>query len=144
FLIALIGVVMSTQDSAINMAAIAFSEDVMGGFQPHLSNRQKLRYAKMFMVVVGILAIFVAGFFTSILQVIIVIFSFYIPVMIPVTLFAVLKKGAYHWQAAIAAMSVGLITNFAWSNFGNDVLPTVFVGMLASALAYWIVDRFIG
>ncbi|MEM0994423.1 MAG: hypothetical protein AAGI49_15390, partial [Bacteroidota bacterium] len=45
FLIALIGVVMSTQDSAINMAAIAFSEDVMGGFQPHLSNRQKLRYA---------------------------------------------------------------------------------------------------
>lgn len=139
FIVALIGVVMSTQDSSLNMAGVAFGEDIIGGWWTDISDKQKLYLARVFTLVIGVAAIFIAGLFDSILHAIITIFSFYIPVMIPVTLFSIFKKKK-HWQAAIAAMLFGLLGNVLWSWLGNQTIPNLIIGIISSCLAYWIMD----
>lgn len=139
FIIAMLGVVMSTQDTTLNTASINFSEDIMAGFLPGMSDERKLFFAKMFTVILGVAAILVAGFLDSILNAIIVIFTFYAPVMIPVTFFAVLKK-KHHWQSAIASMVAGFLSNLIWENVGSEILPTLLVGLVFSTLAYRFTD----
>ncbi|MEZ4959349.1 MAG: sodium:solute symporter family protein [Saprospiraceae bacterium] len=139
FIIAMIGVVMSTQDTTLNTASVNFSEDIMAGLWPGISDERKLFNAKMFTVILGVVAILVAGFLDSILNAIIVIFSFYIPVMIPVTFFSVLKK-KHHWQSAIASMVVGFLANLIWEFVGSESLPTSLVGLVFSTMAYWLTD----
>ncbi|MCB0517662.1 MAG: sodium:solute symporter family protein [Lewinellaceae bacterium] len=141
FIIAMIGVVMSTQDTTLNISSINFSEDIIAGFRPGISDERKLFYAKLFTVIVGAAAILIAGFLDSILNAIIVIFSFYIPVMIPVTFFSVLKK-KHHWQSAIASMVVGFLSNLIWELVGSEALPTLLVGLVFSTMAYWLTDLF--
>ena len=63
FIIAMVGVIMSTQDTLINTSSIIFSEDLLGTMRPKISQQQKLIFAKGFTVFVGLLAILIAGFF---------------------------------------------------------------------------------
>jgi SSS family solute:Na+ symporter len=140
FIIAMIGVVMSTQDTTLNMSGIIFSEDIITGFRPGISDERKLFFAKLFTVLVGVAAILIAGFLDSILNAIIVIFSYYIPVMIPVTFFSVLKKKHY-WQSAIASMVAGFLSTLIWELVGPEWLPTLLVGLAFSTLTYWLTDQ---
>ena len=94
FIVAMIGVVMSTQDTAINTAGVILSEDIIGGLFPNVSDHKKLYFSRIFTFILGILSIMIAGFLESILHTLIVIFSFYIPVMIPVTLFCHIQRKA--------------------------------------------------
>ena len=135
FIIAMIGVVMSTQDTTMNTAGVVFSEDVVGGFNEKISDEKKLFYSKAFTFFIGIVAIFVAGFLDSILNAVIVIFSFYIPVMTPLTLFSVLKKN-HHWQSAIAGMIAGFVSYLYWENFGNELIPAIIIGLAFNFLFY--------
>ncbi|NND34836.1 MAG: sodium:solute symporter family protein [Saprospiraceae bacterium] len=142
FIIAMIGVVMSTQDTTLNSASIVFSEDIMGAIYPALSESRKLNYARIFTFVIGGLAIIIASYMQSILNVIIVIFSFYLPVMVPVILFSVFKQN-HHWQSAVAAMITGFFTYLCWNLWAEAILPATLVGMSLSAAAYLLCDFYL-
>ena len=142
FIVAMIGVVMSTQDTTLNASAIVFSEDILGGFYPDLSDEKKLRYSKVFTVIVGIIAIFIAGFLTSILNAIIVIFSFYMPVLIPVILFSVFKK-SHNWQSASASMVVGFLSYVIWDFVGSEIFPSILAATILSTISYCVTDKII-
>ena len=139
FMVAMIGVVMSTQDTAMNTAGVILSEDIMAGLFPSLSDQRKLYYSKAFTIILGLMSIMIAGFLQSILHTLIVIFSFYIPVMIPVTLFT-LFKNKHHWQSALAAMITGFATYVFWETYAHELAPATLIGVLCSCLVYWITD----
>lgn len=139
FIIAMIGVVLSSMDSTLNNAAIIFSEDIVGGISPNISDASKLKVSKIFTVATGIIAIIIAGYLDSILDIIMSILSYYFPVMAPVILFSVFKEKHY-WQSAIAAMVMGLVSYVLWDNFGSELLPATLIGICFSSVAYFFTD----
>ncbi len=139
FIIAMLGIVMSTQDSLLNAASILFGEDVLGGLHPELTDQQKLNYSKLFTVGLGVVSIIIASTLSSVLGSIIAIASYYIPVLIPVTLFSIFKKRHY-WPSAIASMLGGFLSYLFWDLAGLTVLPPILIGLAGSTAAYLITD----
>jgi len=142
FIIAMIGVVMSTQDTLLNSAGVSFSEDLLLSFNKDLSDEKKLFYSKAYTVVMGLIAIGIASFLNSILGIILGTIEFVVPVLIPVILFSIFKK-THYWQSAMAAMLVGFIFSLSLNLFISIKLPVSFVSILLSSSAYLICDQFI-
>ncbi|MEQ8713241.1 MAG: hypothetical protein RIC80_09490, partial [Cyclobacteriaceae bacterium] len=139
FIIAMIGVVMSTQDSIINAASISFSQDILEGINSSITDEQKLFYSKAYTIVLGIVAIGIASFLDSILAVIVLLFEYYVPVLVPIVIFSIVKK-RHHWQAAIASMASGAISFLLWDNFGSPLIPSLVIGLSFNCIAYFISD----
>ena len=106
-----------------------------------LTDAQKLTISRIFTIVVGLMAILIEGFLNSILGVLILIFSVYMPTIVPLLIITVFKQ-KYHWQSAMAAMATGLIVFVLWEVLEIGVLPSTLVGMLLSAIAYGLTDSF--
>lgn len=139
FIVAMVGVIMSTQDTLINSGAVSFAEDILGGFLPELSDQQKLAISRGYTIALGLVSVVVASFMTSVLGVILAVVSIVTPVMIPVTMFSIVKKKHY-WQAAIAGMATGLVSYLVWAWVGSPVVSAQVFGLVASPLAYIVVD----
>lgn len=138
FIIAMIGVVMSSQDTVLNAGSILFSEDIMGALKP-MSEKQKLKVAKLYTILMGVICIITASYLSSILEVIIIVTEYYIPVMIPVIIFSILKKN-FHWQSALISMSVGLVSFIVWKQFFSFIMPELFAALSLSTLSYLVSD----
>ncbi len=139
FIIAMIGVVMSSQDSILNSAAVVFSEDLVSPLWPSMSDPQKLLFSKLSTIGIGMIAILVAGFVDSILQVLSFVFSYYIPIMVPLILLSVLLKRHY-WQAALVSMILAPLSYLLWEFSGlNELFPSVVFALLVNFLSYGIV-----
>ena len=138
FIIAMIGVVMSSQDTVLNAGSILFSEDIMGALKP-MTEKQKLKTAKLYTILMGVICIILASYLSSILEVIMIITEYYIPVMIPVIVFSILKKNL-HWQSALISMLVGLISYIIWKQFFSSLMPELLVAFSLSTLSYLVSD----
>lgn len=142
FIIAMIGVVMSSQDSIINAAGISFSQDILEGLNSSITDEQKLFYSKAYTIVLGLVSIGIASFLDSILAVIVLLFEYYVPVLVPVVIFSIVKK-QHQWQAAIAGMIGGAVSFLLWNNFGNPLIPTLIVGLSFNCICYLSVDAIV-
>ena len=91
FIIAMIGVVMSTQDTLLNASSVLFSEDIVSIFFPDINETQKLVVAKSYTVFLGLISILIASILSSVLGAIMTVTEYYIPIMIPVRIFAIVK-----------------------------------------------------
>ena len=139
FVIALIGVVMSSQDSILNSAAVIFSEDMVSPLWSEMSDGQKLFFSKLSTIAIGLISIIVAGFVDSIIGVLSIVFSYYIPIMVPLVLLSVLLKRHY-WQAAMVSMILTPLSFLLWEFSGLDeVFPSVVFAFLINFLGYGIV-----
>ena len=138
FIIAMIGVVMSSQDTVLNAGSILFSEDIMGALKP-MTEKQKLKTAKLYTLLMGVICIILASYLSSILEVIMIITEYYIPVMIPVIVFSILKK-KLHWQSALTSMLVGLISYIVWKQFFSSIMPELLVAFSLSIISYLVSD----
>ncbi|MFY0652775.1 MAG: sodium:solute symporter family protein [Cyclobacteriaceae bacterium] len=141
FIIAMIGVVMSSQDTLLNASSVLFSEDIVGGIFPSFQDK-KLLMAKSYTVFLGIVSVIIASTLSSVLGAIMIVTEYYIPVMIPVIIFSILKRKCY-WQSALAAMIVGFLSYLIWKNFDGEILPELLMALIFSTLAYLISDYII-
>lgn len=141
FVIAMVGVVMSTQDSLINGAGISFSQDILEAINPQITDDKKLLYSKLYTIGLGVVAIGIASFLDSILDVIMTQLEYYIPVMTPIVFFSIIKKDCY-WQSAIAGIVGGFLSFLLWKNFGNPVVPTLAIGLLFNCICYLLTDYY--
>jgi solute:Na+ symporter, SSS family len=140
FMVALIGVVMSSADTTLNTASIVFSEDVLGGIWKETSQVQKLNAAKYFTIILGIISVFIASYLTSVLDAVMSIFTIYMPMMIPIIIMSILKK-KHIWQSAIISMVCGPLAFLVWDYLNITSLPSSFVGVLAGFISYLVSDK---
>ena len=141
FIIAMIGVVMSSQDTVLNAGSILFSEDIIGALRK-TTEKQKLKVAKLYTLWMGVICIILASFLSSILEVIMIITEYYIPIMIPVIVFSILKK-IFHWQSAIISMTTGLVSYIVWKQLFSFIIPELLVALSLSTLSYLLSDYFL-
>lgn len=139
FSVAMIGVVMSTQDSMLNGAAVVFTNDVLGSLKPELSDQSKLTLSTFATIGVGLVSMAAALFVDSILQAVILIWSVYTPTIAPTIVAAAYLKRR-HRQSALASICSGSIVAGAVVLSGwSQQIPAVLAGLIASSLAYTLV-----
>lgn len=141
FIIAMIGVVMSSQDTFLNNAGVSFAQDILPRFKPSVTNKNKLFYSKAYTIFIGLVAIILANYVESALEIALIILDYYANVMLAATVFAILKKNHY-WQSAALSMVTGFVSKLIWDLIGNVDVPSIFIGISSSFFAYLLSDLF--
>ncbi|GAA4891986.1 sodium:solute symporter [Flaviramulus aquimarinus] len=139
FIIAMIGVVMSSQDTFLNNAGVSFAQDILPRFKPSASNKNKLLYSKAYTIFISLVAIVVANYVESALQIALIILDYYANVMLAATVFAIIKKN-YYWQSAALSMASGFVSKLVWDLIGIEDIPSIFIGISFSFIAYLLTD----
>jgi SSS family solute:Na+ symporter len=138
----IISVVMSSADSFLNGAAVAFSNDVVNPLRrAPVSDRAQLVLAKAVTLAVGILAVIVAVRIKSILDILIWAYNFWAPVIVVPLAAAIVgvRAGSAVFLSSVCAGLTGMILwNAGGRPWGVDGLV---VGVLASLAAFVLCGR---
>ena len=141
FALALIGVVMSTQDSLINSASITFGKDILRPF--NLDEKNTYLYSRIFCIVVGVLSIIFSTYLPNIIDSLLLFYSIWVPSMLVPLLFSIFKK-KLNWQSAVSSMFVGVVFGLFWGKFNFlTEIPTILIGLIASLITYLFSDNII-
>lgn len=140
---AIISIIMSSADSFLNAAAIAFSNDIMKPLRGHtLSHAEELKQARIITLAVGIIAVIFALSIDSVLDILIYSYNFWAPTIL-VPLAAALLGAPLSKKRFIAGASAGILTTLIWSNLLGSPLgiDALVVGTLANFVAFFLSDR---
>lgn len=140
---AIISIIMSSADSFLNAAAIAFNNDIIKPIlKTPLGDDAELRLARMITLAVGILAVVFALSIDSVLDILIYSYNFWAPTTL-VPLAAALLGAKLSKKRFIAGATAGIITTLVWSNLLGSplVIDGLVVGTLANFVAFFSTDR---
>jgi solute:Na+ symporter, SSS family len=134
-LAAIVAIVMSSQESVLNSAAVAFVRDIVGIFsQPE--ERTTLLLAKVSTLCIAAVAVLAAQFSPSIIDGLLLLYSIWAPTML-VPLIAGLylrdTKPLASWLSILGGAAVSLGWHYAGEPNG---VPSILIGLLAAILLY--------
>ena len=111
---AMMAIVLSTADSFLNSAAVGIIDDVYIPLKGKLiSQKQKLNMVRKANVLIGIIAVLVAMFIPSLLDILTFSYSFWAPTILPILLLTILgiKLKKY---IALFGVVIGFLSTFIW------------------------------
>lgn len=140
FIIAMIGVIMSSQDSLINYGSTLFTRDVGGIIKPNIlkSDINQLFMSKVATIIISIFSATFALYVPSVLEGLLICYTVWVP-----TILVVLITSIYFKQLSVIgaylSMSLGLLSSIIW-NFTSlkDLFPTVIAGLILSIIGYML------
>ena len=139
-----ISIVMSSADSFLNGASVAFTHDVVKPLRSkEMDEKKELIVTRVFNIFVGILAVIIAIKIKSILDILIYSYNFWSPVMLVPLVAAILgvKANVKHFIAGALAGILGVIIwNFALNNPGgfDGLIVGVFCNFFIFFIAYFL------
>ena len=139
-----ISIVMSSADSFINGASIAFTHDVVKPLRSRkMDEKQELIVTRTFNLFVGVLAVVFAIKIKSILDILIYSYNFWSPIVLVPLSAAILgvKANVKHFISGASAGILGVILwNFAFNNPGDfdGLIVGVFCNFFVFFIAYFI------
>jgi SSS family solute:Na+ symporter len=140
----IISVVMSSADSFLNGAAVAFSNDLVNPLRKKaLSGRQQLILAKMITLIVGILAIIFAIKIKSILDILIYAYNFWAPIIVIPLAAALFGARAKGWVFAASAAS-GAAGVLIWNRFFSTTVAGVdglIIGVICNLIVFLVLFK---
>lgn len=110
----MMAIVLSTADSFLNSAAVGAVDDVYLPLKQNLvSESQKLKIVRIANILIGVIAVLVAMFIPSLLDILTFSYSFWAPTILPILIFTILgiriKK-----HIALFGIVVGFLATFIW------------------------------
>ena len=138
-----IGIVMSSQDSVLNAAAVSFVRDIVA-VRGGLSDKNSLILSRVGTILIAGIAIVVARYSPSIIEGLLICYSIWAPgLLLPFLLGLYLKRTTP--MAGWFSMIAGATTSILWQTVLKSPggYPAILVGLLASALAY-IAGHYLG
>lgn len=137
FTVAMVGVVMSSQDSLINSASVIFSKDLASVFF-NINENNILRLSRIAGISIAILSAFLSIYVPSLITAILFLYSLWIPSIIVVGVLSIFFK-KHSWIAAINSMISGiLISTYAYFTNWKPIVPILFICTLISFIIYYI------
>ena len=135
-LIALVAIVMSSQESVLNAGAVAFTRDITAVFK-RLTDTQSLTISRIYTVVVGVLATIFAFYAPSIIDGLLILYSIWAPtILLPLVsgLFIKETRHASGWLSIILGGGISLIWRMVLGEpFG---VPSIIAGLVAAGFGY--------
>jgi Na+/proline symporter/signal transduction histidine kinase/CheY-like chemotaxis protein len=147
--IALIAMTMSTADSHINSFGVIFSHDICKQMGFAQTDKQELRLAQTATIVVGIMATILAIYFQDILQILLFASNFYVPVVTPIFVPAILGFRSSS-RAALIGMTSGFGVVVIWKlmQFYNptiliidSLVPSAIVNFITYFAAHYLLEE---
>lgn len=140
---AVISIVMSSADSFLNSASIAFINDVVSPLRrTPLASRQALSLAMLVTFVVGTLSVIFALTIESIIDILIYAYTYWAPVVLVPLIAAIfeVRKGA---TAFVAAAVAGAVVTTVWNNVLNQPaeIAGLVIGVFVNLMAFIAMPR---
>lgn len=143
----LLAAVMSSSDSFINSAAVIFTRDLYQEYiNPKASQTKLLVLTKTTTLVVGVLGIFCAILVPDVFTLMLVLFNFWGPAILPPLLVGLLWGKVFERKISpfvgVPAMLAGLIITQSWPLLGAPLgIPANLAGLAASFVTMFIVHQ---
>lgn len=141
FVVGIVAMAMSTADSNINTSAVLIVHDVLKPMNKNISN--ELLIAKLVSLIIGVCSIFLAFSKFNLLELVFFTQQFYIPIISPLILMAVLgfRSGK---NAAYLGIIAGFIFSFWWrfTYMDQTGVDCMLIGMIAN-LAVFISSHYL-
>jgi len=140
-----ISIVMSSADSFLNAAAVAFTNDIVKPLSKNHNSSSELLQVRLINVLTGIIAIVFAVKIKSILDILLYSYNFWSPIVLVPLAMAILgfKTKTKHFIAGAAAGVVGVIIwNFILENPAG--LDGLIIGLLCNlivTLVYYNISK---
>ncbi len=107
FVVGIMAMVMSTADSYINSSSVLLSYDFIKSTGINLTEKKELFLARVFSLFVGIIALCVSLFAGNLLELLLSVYSFYMPVVtVPFTL------AIFGFRSTAKAVLIGMVSGF--------------------------------
>ncbi|MGC0371857.1 MAG: hypothetical protein DGJ47_000558, partial [Rickettsiaceae bacterium] len=131
-IVGIIAMVMSTADSYINSSAVLITHDICKSLNVDVVNKNEIKFARLFAIIVGCIAVIPAIFFKGLLDLIILTFSFYMPIVTPPFILSILGFRSSE-KSVLAGMFAALLTvlfiTISYKSV-NSIVPGVFMNIL--------------
>jgi SSS family solute:Na+ symporter len=140
----IISIVMSSADSFLNGASIAFTHDILKPLaKDKLTPRQELVTAKIVTLVVGLLAVIFAIKIKSVLDILIFAYNFWAPIIL-VPLVATLLGVRAKLPAFLSGAVAGLVGTLIWNSTLGPTLGVdgLIIGVFANLVCFTFVSTF--
>lgn len=137
-LIALVAIVMSSQESVLNAGAVAFTRDITLRFRS-LTDNQSVKFSRVYTLIVGIIATFAALYAPSIIDGLLILYSIWAPtILLPLVagLFIKDTRNAAGWLSILGGGSASLVWRMGLGEpFG---FPSILIGLAVAGVCYLI------
>jgi SSS family solute:Na+ symporter len=144
-LAALISIVMSSQDSVLNAAAVCFNNDILASYSPELKEGKiALRSSRWLNAVIGVLATVFAINVPGIVEALLYCYTLWAPTVVLPLIVATLKQDAHPYAAFSAIVAGGLATGIWEWGLGNPGgAPSLLVGVIVNQIVFWLVQALV-
>lgn len=137
----ILGLVMSTLDSALNAAAVSLSRDLLGTFT-ELTDDESLRYSRIGLFAVAFAGIFVTFFMESLVPILILAYNVWVPTIVFPFAYSLLRPGKIRRRSSAAIGIVGgIIGFFVVQELAVPYFPPILAGLVANAATFLIADK---
>lgn len=143
-LAAVVSIIMSTQDSYLNASSVVFVRDIVGYFNPNLTDRQYLLYSRAATFIIGSMGIVFALQLTGILDGIMINYTLWGPTIVLPLVFAVTLKHKVKPIAGLMGVLFGLmgVILWEWVLYKPYDIPSLVAGITLNLSAFWIFHIF--
>ena len=137
-IIGLLASVMSTADSDLNVASTSIVNDIFKCALIDVSNRKILLLARFLTAIIGIFAIVLAMFFSNVVDLVVFIASFWVPIIVVPMLFSAMGRVISRYEFLFTVL-VTMIVLYIWHiHFSAHILRAVFVGVLVHSSLFYL------
>lgn len=135
----LVGIMISTQDSFMHSASVAFSIDLYQGFNSTADPRRQLWYSRVVTGLIGLGAIIFALRVPSMIDALLVVYTLWAPTVVAPLVIGLLWRRA-HPASGLLAMLSGAVVTAIWEwGLGNPSgIPSLVPGLIANQAAFWV------
>ena len=134
------GIIMSSQDSCLHSASVAFSIDIYQLIRPDASNETLLRYSQYAVGVIGVIAVIFALLVPGLVQALLIVYTMWAPTVVAPLVIGLLWKDVPK-ASGLAGIIAGALVAAIWEwGLGNPYgVPSLVAGLVANQLAFWTV-----
>lgn len=134
------GIIMSSQDSCLHSASVAFSIDLYQMARPQASAETLLKYSQYAVGVIGVIAVVFALMVPGLVQALMIVYTMWAPTVVAPLLIGLLWRKAPK-ASGVAAMAAGALGAAIWEwGLANPYgVPSLVAGLAANQIAFWTV-----
>jgi solute:Na+ symporter, SSS family len=122
-LAAMMAVMMSTADTALLIAGTTFSRDILKNFRPQTEDKTLLRWARIFILIIGILGIIFALNMKGIFDILLLAFAIFVSGIFVPTFAAIYWKKATKAGAIVSSIVASVVVVILYGLKLSNMLP---------------------
>ncbi len=139
-MVAIISIIMSTQDSYLNAASVSFIRDIYETFRKGKTDKDLLLYSKITTFIIGILGILFALQGTGIIDALLLNYTFWAPTVVLPMIIAILMPSKVKPIAGLVSIICGIVGVAIWEWILNNPIgiQSLLVGIVSNQIGFWI------